>query len=305
MLLELLARLDVRVVVARVVDQFPVLDAHDVRAHAVHEVLRVADHQQDPVPIAQVVLQPNHSLHVQVVRRLVEEKQGGLDEERSRKGDAHSPSTGELLCLLLLHLRSEAETVKDLRRAHLGSGSIHVIEAVVQALESFHDVFRGRLVHVLASHQVVELLGLGLQASALLVDGDDRFQRGHLRGLDLLAKVEEVDALRNRHSAAAQHVEQRALPASVPTDQAVAIAEVDHNARLLQNGAAVEQHRHVADVDVSRVRVQRSTAVRVRHDDIHRGELILVRRLAIVHHRFGFPLRRLQRLRSAPRRRRR
>jgi hypothetical protein len=66
LLLLLLARLHELVVVAAVVGQPLLRVVHDVRADVVHEVLAVRDHEQDLVPLGQVVLQPHHRLHVWV-----------------------------------------------------------------------------------------------------------------------------------------------------------------------------------------------------------------------------------------------
>ena len=70
LLLALLrARLHKLVVVARVVHELLLgRVVHHVRAHGVHEVLRVAHHEQDLVPLGQVVLQPHHGLPSEVRR---------------------------------------------------------------------------------------------------------------------------------------------------------------------------------------------------------------------------------------------
>eukprot|EP00754_Rhynchopus_humris_P005731 Rhum_TRINITY_DN12837_c0_g2::Rhum_TRINITY_DN12837_c0_g2_i1::g.54675::m.54675 len=71
-LLLLLPRDAVLVVVSGVVLHLPAAQVNDVRADAVHKVLRVRHHQQDALERLQVVLQPHDGLDVEVVRRLVE-----------------------------------------------------------------------------------------------------------------------------------------------------------------------------------------------------------------------------------------
>mmetsp|Transcript_10387 Transcript_10387/g.42235 ORF Transcript_10387/g.42235 Transcript_10387/m.42235 type:complete len:296 (-) Transcript_10387:760-1647(-) len=73
-LLLLGTRDHVLVVVASVVVELLLVQVDNVRAHAVHEVLRVRDDKLDAprVPRLQVLLQPDARLHVQVVRRLVQ-----------------------------------------------------------------------------------------------------------------------------------------------------------------------------------------------------------------------------------------
>jgi hypothetical protein len=97
------------VVVALVVVQLLVLEVDDVGDDGGQEILVVGHHQQRALPLGQVVLQPNHGVQVQVIRRLVQQQQVGLHEERAGQRDAHAPAAREVLRRPLLHLLGEAE----------------------------------------------------------------------------------------------------------------------------------------------------------------------------------------------------
>ncbi len=67
------------VIVAGVVDELPLGgEMDDVGAHAVEEVLRMGHEDQDGGVLGEVLLQPDARLHVQVVRRLVQQQQRRL-----------------------------------------------------------------------------------------------------------------------------------------------------------------------------------------------------------------------------------
>ena len=93
---------------------------HDVRADVVEEALVVADDEQRLLPVLEVVVQPDDGVQVQVIGRLVQHEQGGLDEEGSGQADPHPPASGELVGGAVLHVAVEAKTAKQ--AAGLGLG---------------------------------------------------------------------------------------------------------------------------------------------------------------------------------------
>jgi len=90
--LELGPRPAVGVIIAAVRLQGLLLHVDDVGAHPVHEVLGVRDQQEDARELGERVLQPHARLQVQVVGRLVQDKQARVHEQRAREGDAHAPA---------------------------------------------------------------------------------------------------------------------------------------------------------------------------------------------------------------------
>mmetsp|Transcript_19691 Transcript_19691/g.58405 ORF Transcript_19691/g.58405 Transcript_19691/m.58405 type:complete len:447 (-) Transcript_19691:1023-2363(-) len=100
--------------VALVEVQLEVVQVDDVGGHAVEEVAVVRHHHQRLLPPHQVLLQPQNRAQVQVVRRLVQQQQRGLNVERACERDAHAPAARKRLRRARLHHRREAEAVEDL-----------------------------------------------------------------------------------------------------------------------------------------------------------------------------------------------
>ena len=86
-LLYELAGLVPEVVVADVHLDLAVVDVHDVRADVVEEVAVVAHDQDRALVVHEEVLEPDHALEVEVVRRLVEQDDVRLAEERLSQQD--------------------------------------------------------------------------------------------------------------------------------------------------------------------------------------------------------------------------
>ena len=63
----------IRIIIARVIIELlrVLVQPHDVRADAVHEVLRVRHEEQYFRPPREVVLEPKHGLHVQMIRGFI------------------------------------------------------------------------------------------------------------------------------------------------------------------------------------------------------------------------------------------
>jgi len=53
--------------------------------------------QQGLLPALQIVVQPDHSIKIQVIGRLVKHEQRGLQIEGSGQGHSHTPATRELV----------------------------------------------------------------------------------------------------------------------------------------------------------------------------------------------------------------
>ena len=109
--------------------------------------LRMRDEHQNLFVVLELLLEPDAGLQVQVVGRLVEEEEMRLDEEGAGEGDAHAPTSRELLALFVLHGGVEAQTLEDVGRFGLG----RVCAQLVQALVHLHEEVL-RLV-VLVRHQ--------------------------------------------------------------------------------------------------------------------------------------------------------
>ena len=150
-----LLRLHERVVVARPVLQIVVDELDDLLRHAVQELAVVAHDDRGSRVVADVVLQPDNGVQIQMVGRLVQQEDIGLDEERARDGHAHSPSSAEHLGGHRELLVGELETFEDLARTLLGSIALDVLQALIDLLQTRHDRF-----HAAASLALLRVLGV-------------------------------------------------------------------------------------------------------------------------------------------------
>mmetsp|Transcript_40674 Transcript_40674/g.122475 ORF Transcript_40674/g.122475 Transcript_40674/m.122475 type:complete len:455 (+) Transcript_40674:1032-2396(+) len=263
------------IVVAVVVVELPPSGEVDgVVGDVVEKVLGVRDHEEDVVPLGEVVLEPDDGLHVQVVGRLVQQEQRGLYEQRPRQADPHPPPPRKVLGELPLHLVGESQSPQYLPRPLLGRVGVQQVEALVDVIENVHDFFllllRGHFVVVVVvsiaaigaiaslfllgqrGQGVIQLVRLGLQRPPLLVDGHDGVDGRHGIGrLDLLAQMKDIDVVGdgNRPRREASHEGRLATP--VPSQQPVSIPVVQHYLRLVEHDHAPVLEGVIPHVDVA------------------------------------------------------
>ena len=86
------------------------VDIHGVGANRIKEVTIVAHHQYGVLEIAQILLEPGHGLHVEVVGGLVEKKVVGITKKCLGQHDTHFLLTAEFahqqIVLVLLDAQS-------------------------------------------------------------------------------------------------------------------------------------------------------------------------------------------------------
>ena len=161
-----------RVVVAGPVAQILVDELDDLLGDVVQELPVVRHHDGRPRVALDVVLQPDDRLQVQVVRRLVQQQDIRLDEQRARDGDTHAPAsyaspshattTTELPRGHLHALLRELETLQNLPRAVLAVAAVDLVQTVVDLLQTRDDevdalLRRGRVVSVQRLHLLLQI----------------------------------------------------------------------------------------------------------------------------------------------------
>jgi hypothetical protein len=91
-----------------------------------------------------------------------------LDEQCSSQSDSHSPTTRHILGRLGHHLLSETETHQDRTSLGLESSGVHLLELLVDGLES-------EIVNIVSGRHV---LSESLESGDLLLGGSDNVVEG-------------------------------------------------------------------------------------------------------------------------------
>mmetsp|Transcript_8617 Transcript_8617/g.27092 ORF Transcript_8617/g.27092 Transcript_8617/m.27092 type:complete len:399 (+) Transcript_8617:581-1777(+) len=221
-----------------------VRDVDDLVAHAVQKVLRVRHHDQAAVELVlQILLQPHTRLQVEMVGRLIQQQNVGLDEQRTRQRHAHAPATRHVLGGSVHHHLVEAQTVKDAASLDLERLRLHRLDAVHHVLQ----LVRVRL-SLLAQPRLVILQPMQLRLGRRHHVGQRRLiQRRRLR-----VQQEHVHVRRDGHVPVGQALEEGGLASPVVPDQTVppADGELDHG--VLDQLLTIQRQREVVDLDVAR-----------------------------------------------------
>ena len=129
-------------VVAGVVGQAPARHVEDAFGHGIEQGAVVAHHQECSGIALEMIFQPRGGLEIEVVGRLVQQQQVGLDEERGGERDPHAPAAGEVRERRLLHRLVDAEAGEqarspgrrrvraDLRKPGLDLGTARAVRAL-------------------------------------------------------------------------------------------------------------------------------------------------------------------------------
>ena len=209
----------------------------------------------------QVLLEPLDRVAVEVVRRLVEEQQLGLVEDRDRDRHPHLPAAGERVDVGVLQVVGEAHLLEHLGREGEGGGGRTSGVSLVCSLCEAPRVRDASVSRAWRRGVRRVLLEEGLDGDPVLAE--------HLVAdvprLELLR--EAVDVLR------AQPVEQRRLPRAVLADEAVAVAALEADVGLAQQHAPREGEDDVLDVE-REVLVAGVGEDRLRHVGQHLLELL-------------------------------
>lgn len=253
-----------RVLIAFVLFEFGVVHVDHGSAHLVHEVLGVRDDDQGAGPLGQLVLQPDDSLHVQVVGGFVEEQQGGALEQRACECDAHAPPARELFGHFVLHLLREPQPEQDDART--------CFRAVAQFLHvrlDFVDApFNGLVLTADFTELHAQFIQLFLEFLDPVIAVHNCLQGSQIRGREFTGQQVYIDTLRDVHQPVPNRVHQHRLAAPVGADQALPRPEVHPQLRFLEQLHAVEGYAQILDEDILQVAVLVLLGLRVRADGV-------------------------------------
>ena len=103
-----------RVVAREVLDDTIALENEQMIHYLVHEVAVVADHDDTAGEVFEILLQHLQRLYVEVVGRLVKDKEVRIAHEHGAEVELAAFATAELVDIVVLLLRREHEIVEEL-----------------------------------------------------------------------------------------------------------------------------------------------------------------------------------------------
>ena len=238
---ELLAPHPLEGVVAAGVAREPALvEVDDLLGHPVEKVAVVADQEQGAGVAAQIVLEPEAGLEIEMVGRLVEQQQVGLGEQHRRERHPHPPAAGEAGQRPLLGGLVEAQAGQDRARPRRRGVRADVGEPGLDLGDRAPD--RGRVSAARSrrarsgSASSTASRGVALAARRLLRDPADAraAPQAHLAGI--------------RRELAPDQAQERGLAAAVAPDQADPVPGRQVDARLLEQQAAADPQGDVVQM---------------------------------------------------------
>ena len=215
------------VVPALVEVQPAVLEMKDLLCYAVQEIAVVADDEHRALVLAEIVLEPERGLEIEVIGRLVEQQQVGLGEQQGRECYAHAPAPRERLERPLLRRVVEPEPVENAGSA--GRRAVRVL--VAEALVDFCD-----------AHGIRGAQRLVLESDEFAISGQHRLNQAPGSRGCLLKRHADAPALGNVDSpviglqSTGNQAEKGGLPGAVAPDEPHAVTGVDHRARPGRTG---------------------------------------------------------------------
>ncbi len=186
------------------------------------------DHQRGAGEAGEPALQPHRRFQVEVVRRLVQQQQVGIGEQRRRQCHAHPPAAGEFLHRPRLRRLIEAETGQDgggAGRGGVGADGQQTIMQLGQAVRvrGFRLRQQRQPFRVALQHDIDQ----GLRTLRRLLPHRRQLRAGG-----------EADVAAVHRQFAGDGAQQGGLAGAVAADQADAAAGVDGQVRLVQQRAA-------------------------------------------------------------------
>ena len=129
-----------------------VLDRQDPPAHALEQPAVVRDEDEGPRVVEEELLEPLDRVDVEVVRRLVEQEQIGVGEQRAGQGHACEFAARQRVQTALEHLLGQAEALGDSGEAAAVRVAAELLEATLELLVRAHRVAQLGAVLVEARH---------------------------------------------------------------------------------------------------------------------------------------------------------
>ncbi|MNE08901.1 hypothetical protein D3C80_1015630 [compost metagenome] len=239
----------VLVVVAWEQTQLTVVQVSHVRAHAVEEVTVVGNDDHGAVTRRENAFQPADSVDVQVVGRFVEQQHFRVGEQGLRQQYAQFPAWCYFGHRAEMLFQWNTQTQQQLTGTGFGGIAVHFSEFCFQ-LGHGHAVFFGHF------WQRIDTVALSLDPPQFLVAHDHGVDHGKFFvGELVLAQFTQThvrlehDLACGRLQVAAEDFHEGRLAAAVGADQAVAVAVVELDRDVLEQGLGAELHGDVSGGD--------------------------------------------------------
>ena len=233
------------VVVARINLQGAVIHVGHVGADLVQEVAIMGNDDHGGVALVEHVFQPANRVDVQVIRRLVEQQDVRVREQRLRQQHAQLPAWRDIAHRALMQVNGDTGAQQQFARARFGRVAVVFGNLAFQL---------GRL-HVV----VVRRFRVRVNRVALL-DGGPHFRVAHHDDVEdahvfkrklVLAQLAQAlvgiehDVAARRVQVAAQDLHERRLAAAVRADQAIAVAVAEFDGDILKQWLGAKLHRNI------------------------------------------------------------
>ena len=252
----LLAFIQIKSEVARVVGHPSVRQLGDGRDHAVEEIAVVRDEHDGAGITLEVAFEPVDADDVEVVGRFVEQEEVGSPQQELGESHAHAPAAGEGCQGAVEFVGFEAQPREhrlgfwadqvDFLRHEFG---VDALQGVQQLLGACAAVVRP-LVHLLG-----DAVFLLLEGQHRVEGGEGLVEDGPLRGhlLGILRQIADgaapphrplVDRLEPGH-----HPQERRLACAVGSDQPDPLPRLDRPRQPVQNHLPAESQRYVVELN--------------------------------------------------------
>ncbi len=234
-------------VVAGILFRHPEGELHDAGADPVHKIPVVGHHQHAAPVIAQIILQPAKGFQVQVVRRLVQEKDIGLLQQKPAQIEPCQLSPGKHGSLLVLHFFRKPQALEHPLDRRLPGITARVLKSAVQAgiaLAQAAQLFFVRRFRHLMFHLAKLLLHLADRVKHLVQQAVHRHAGDRLI---LLGQIADFHLFGHRNTAAvrgqlsAQHAKQGRFPAAVDAHQPQSVAMLQGQRDVLEHSVSAER----------------------------------------------------------------
>ncbi|MNE08245.1 hypothetical protein D3C80_1008910 [compost metagenome] len=218
-------------------------------ADAVEEVPVVGNDDHGAVTRRENVFQPADGVDVQVVGWFVEQQHFRIGEQRLGQQHTQLPARCDFGHRTEMLFQRDTQAQQQLTGAGFGGVAVHLGELGFQ-LGNGHAVFFGHF------RQRVDAIALGLDLPQLLVAHDHGVDHGEFFvGELILAQLAQAyvrlehDLAGGRFQVVAEDFHEGRLAAAVGADQAVAVAVVELDRDVLEQGLGAELHGDVSGGD--------------------------------------------------------